>query len=104
MEFKRETTEDRVSEREEDVDRWLTIKPGERLVGPKDDAHEREQISRPLSRHRPPRIFALLLAAIGLVLIVGGGRLLMLGGSLYYLIAGLALALSSVLLWRRRRL
>ena len=104
MEFKRETTEDRVSEREEDVDRWLTIEPGERLVGPKDDAHEREQISRPLRRHRPPRIFALLLAAIGLVLIVGGGRLLMLGGSLYYLIAGLALALSSVLLWRRRRL
>jgi len=35
---------------------------------------------------------------------LGGGRLLMLGGSLYYLVAGLALVLSSVLLWRRRRL
>ncbi len=104
MEFKREATEDHMAERAEDVDHWLTIEPGERLAGPNDEARETDQIGKPLRRHRPPRIFAVLLAVIGLVLIVGGGRLLTLGGSLYYLIAGLALVLSSVLLWRRRRL
>src|SRR5258705_8841330 len=104
MEFKRETTEDRVSEREEDVDRWLTIEPDESRARSNGEGHQRGQIVIPLRRHRAPGIFALLLAGIGLVLIVGGSRLLMLGGSLYYLIAGLALVLSSVLLWRRSRL
>ena len=55
-------------------------------------------------RHRRPRIFAALLAGIGLVLVTGGSRLLMLGGSLYYLVAGLAFMLSGALLWRGRRL
>ena len=55
-------------------------------------------------RHRQPRIFAALLAGIGLVLIVGGSRLLVLGGSLYYVAAGLAWVLSGALLWRGRRL
>ncbi|HZM93605.1 MAG TPA: membrane-bound PQQ-dependent dehydrogenase, glucose/quinate/shikimate family [Vicinamibacterales bacterium] len=55
-------------------------------------------------RHRRPRIFAALLAVVGLVLIVGGTRLLMLGGSLYYLIAGLMCVLSGALLWRGRSL
>jgi quinoprotein glucose dehydrogenase len=104
MGFKREATEDRVAEREEDVYRWSIIEPTEPLAGSKDEAYETDQMGKPLPRHRPPRIFAVLLAGIGLVLIVGGGRLLMLGGALYYLVAGLALVLSSVLLWRRRRL
>ena len=49
-------------------------------------------------------IFATLLAAIGLVLIAGGGRLLTLGGSLYYLVAGVAWQVSGALLSRGRRL
>jgi len=67
-------------------------------------ALETDQIDTASLRHRRPRIFAALLAGIGLVLIVGGSRLLMLGGSLYYLVAGLAWVLSGALLWRGRRL
>jgi membrane-bound PQQ-dependent dehydrogenase (glucose/quinate/shikimate family) len=55
------------------------------------------------SRPRPPRIFASLLLLIGLVLAIGGVRLASLGGSLYYVIAGLLLIASAVLLWRGRR-
>src|SRR5258705_7109862 len=66
-------------------------------------ALEAEQTDTASLRYRRPRIFAALLAAIGLLLIVGGGRLLMLGGSLYYLVAGLAWVLSGALLWRARR-
>jgi quinoprotein glucose dehydrogenase len=51
---------------------------------------------------RPPRIFAALLLLIGIVLAAGGVQLALLGGSLYYAIAGLALAVSAVLLWRGR--
>ncbi|MDQ0473371.1 glucose/quinate/shikimate family membrane-bound PQQ-dependent dehydrogenase [Labrys wisconsinensis] len=40
-------------------------------------------------------------ALIGLYLLAGGGWLLALGGSAYYLIAGLALLATAVLLWRR---
>src|SRR5882762_8475327 len=104
MESKREATEDRVVKREEDIDSSLIIEPNEPFAGATGEAPETDQIGKALRRHRPPRIFALLLVGIGLVLIVGGGRLLMLGGSLYYLAAGLALLVSSVLLWRRRRL
>ena len=43
------------------------------------------------SRPRPPRIFASLLLLIGLVLAAGGIQLASLGGSLYYVIAGVAL-------------
>lgn len=46
------------------------------------------------------RILALVLALIGLVLAIGGGWLLSLGGSPYYLLAGLGLIASGVLLWR----
>lgn len=55
------------------------------------------------SRPRPPRIFASFLLLIGLVLTVGGVRLASLGGSLYYVIAGVVLIASAVLLWRGRR-
>ena len=44
---------------------------------------------------------ALLLALIGLVLTGGGGWLAALGGSLYYVIAGLAFLATAVLLFRR---
>lgn len=46
-------------------------------------------------------LLGVLLAVIGLVLTVGGVQLAMLGGSWYYLIAGLALIVSGLLLvWR----
>lgn len=41
-----------------------------------------------------------LLGLLGLVLALGGGWLLALGGSAYYVLAGLALLASGVLLWR----
>ncbi|MDI6623601.1 MAG: membrane-bound PQQ-dependent dehydrogenase, glucose/quinate/shikimate family, partial [Brevundimonas sp.] len=46
------------------------------------------------------RILAAVLALIGLVLAVGGVWLLSLGGSPYYLLAGLGLVASGVMLWR----
>lgn len=49
------------------------------------------------------RIFAALLILIASVFIVGGTRLVSLGGSFYYLLAGLALLASAILLWRGRR-
>ncbi len=51
-----------------------------------------------------PRIFAALLGLIGLFLACGGAWLLALGGSPYYVIAGAAILLSSVLLWMRNPL
>jgi len=52
----------------------------------------------------PPRIFAALLAIIGLVLAAGGVWLVVLGGSPYYVITGIAVLASAVLLWRGRML
>lgn len=46
------------------------------------------------------RILGAILALIGLVLAIGGGWLLSLGGSPYYLLAGLGLVASGVMLWR----
>ena len=48
------------------------------------------------------RIYAALLLLIGIVLVGGGAYLLSLGGSPYYVLCGLALAASGLLLWRRR--
>jgi len=39
-----------------------------------------------------PRLYALILAAISLPLLSGGGKLVVLGGSPYYVLAGAALA------------
>lgn len=52
-------------------------------------------------RRRPPRVFAVFLILVGLVLGAGGVRLLTLGGSFYYILAGSVLLASGVLLWRR---
>ncbi|MGH8178818.1 MAG: PQQ-binding-like beta-propeller repeat protein, partial [Steroidobacter sp.] len=54
-------------------------------------------------RARPPRIFAVVLAIIGVVMTLGGVRLITLGGSFYYAIAGVTLIASAVLLWRANR-
>jgi len=51
-------------------------------------------------RSWPRRIVALILLAFGLALAVGGAILAANGGSLYYLITGLAYILSGFLLWR----
>src|SRR5687768_11256054 len=54
-------------------------------------------------RRRPPRVFAVILILIGLVLAIGGVQLVSLGGSFYYVLAGFTLLASGVLLWRRDR-
>jgi membrane-bound PQQ-dependent dehydrogenase (glucose/quinate/shikimate family) len=60
-------------------------------------------VSNRTSRPRPPRIFAIVLMLAGLVLAIGGLRLATLGGSLYYVVSGLVLIISAVLLWRGDR-
>lgn len=50
--------------------------------------------------NRPIRIYPAILFLLGLVLAIGGGQLAVLGGSWYYLITGVALVVSSVLIWR----
>ncbi|MGH8240632.1 MAG: PQQ-binding-like beta-propeller repeat protein, partial [Steroidobacteraceae bacterium] len=54
--------------------------------------------------HRPPRIFAALVLLVAIAFLYGGARLLAVGGSLYYLLAGLALLASAILLWRGNKL
>jgi quinoprotein glucose dehydrogenase len=49
------------------------------------------------------RAFALILLVIGLILITGGGELLWLGGSPFYLLDGLVVTASAVLVWRGDR-
>ncbi|MHA6643972.1 hypothetical protein [Mesorhizobium sp. A623] len=51
-----------------------------------------------LARLLAPRILAVLLALVGILLADGGGQLL-LGGSFYYLITGLAVIASAIFLW-----
>ena len=48
------------------------------------------------------RLYAVVLLAIGLGLAGGGGYLLSLGGSPYYVLCGIAVVASGVLLWQRR--
>ena len=49
-------------------------------------------------------LLALVLALIGIVLAIGGAWLLILGGSIYYLIAGIALLASAWFLFQGRLL
>lgn len=46
-----------------------------------------------------PRVLAVVLAVIGAILVYGGVQLLSVGGSIYYLITGIAVLASAVLLW-----
>ena len=48
----------------------------------------------------PMRIFPVLVLFIAVIFIGGGIRLLSLGGSLYYLLAGIALGVSAIQMWR----
>jgi quinoprotein glucose dehydrogenase len=50
-----------------------------------------------------PWIFATLLFVCGAALAAGGLELALLGGSLYYLLIGIALLADGLLLWRGRR-
>jgi quinoprotein glucose dehydrogenase len=50
-----------------------------------------------------PWIFAILLFLLGLALGAGGIELVVLGGSLYYVVTGIALIAAALLLWRGRR-
>lgn len=54
--------------------------------------------------HRPPRIFATIVLLVAVAFLYGGVRLLMVGGSPYYVLAGVALLASSILLWRGDKL
>ncbi|OWJ80146.1 membrane-bound PQQ-dependent dehydrogenase, glucose/quinate/shikimate family [Haematobacter genomosp. 1] len=52
-------------------------------------------------RHRgAARVFATLFVLIGLAYVWGGAQLALLGGSLYFLITGLAVIVSGILVWR----
>ena len=49
-------------------------------------------------------VFSLIVLALALALAVGGAELAWLGGSLYYVITGIVLGVSAILLWRARKL
>lgn len=50
-----------------------------------------------------PRLLGVLLLIMGLALLAGGIKLTMLGGSLYYLLAGIGITLTGILLLATRR-
>lgn len=58
---------------------------------------------QPRARTLTRTIYAIVLALVGVLLAVGGGYLVALGGSPYYLLTGLAVAASGVLVWRGDR-
>src|SRR3546814_8979378 len=51
-----------------------------------------------------PRLLALLFFFLGAAIALGGARLFTLGGSGYYLLGGVAVAVAAILLWRGHRL
>lgn len=51
-----------------------------------------------------PIVFSVILLLLAVPLVAGGVELAFLGGSLYYVITGLILIASAVLLWRARKL
>ena len=53
------------------------------------------------ANHRPPYVFAIIVMLLGAALSIGGVQLAAMDGSWYYVIAGLGLIVSGVLLWRR---
>jgi len=48
------------------------------------------------------RIYAVVLLVIGIALAAGGTQLVSLGGSPYYVLSGIAVVISAILLWRRQ--
>ncbi len=71
-----------------------------------DDARDVGSAHGSARKSRPPilrRLYACLIAIVGLTLAIGGAYLLMLGGSPYYLLTGLAVLGSAVLLWLGHR-
>jgi quinoprotein glucose dehydrogenase len=59
---------------------------------------------KPAARpHLVARVFAGLLALLGLASVIGGGQLIAVGGSPFYLLSGLAIIASGVLVWRGSR-
>lgn len=63
---------------------------------------DRDNLRRPRKGHAALLVAAWLNGLFGLVLIVGGVWLIALGGSWYYALAGLALAATSILLFKSR--
>ena len=53
---------------------------------------------------RPPRIFAAIVLVVAIAFLYGGVRLVAVGGSFYYVLAGVALLASAILLWRGNKL
>src|SRR4051812_22220123 len=60
----------------------------------------RQPVSGPGAWHWACRLVAVLCELFGLLFLVGGGYLASLGGSLYFVIAGIAMLAAGVLLWR----
>jgi quinoprotein glucose dehydrogenase len=58
-----------------------------------------------VTTHRSPvaAVYACLLILLGLATAIGGGKLLAVGGSPFYLLEGLAVLASGILVWRRNR-
>ena len=52
---------------------------------------------------RPPRIFAAVVLLVAIAFLYGGAQLVAVGGSFYYVLAGITLLASAVLLWRGSR-
>ena len=50
--------------------------------------------------HRPPRVFATIVLIVAIAFLYGGVRLIAVGGSFYYVLAGVTLLASAILLWR----
>src|SRR5687767_10978451 len=75
---------------------WFLQQQEVRLLDPVD--------RRPRNRSLVLLLLGALFALIGLVLAIGGAWLAILGGSIYYLLAGIGLVASGVLLIRRRAL
>lgn len=71
-----------------------------------DVAKTRVELSEPAKRRRPfaPFLLGIIIALIGLVLTIGGAWLAGIGGSPYYVVTGVAMIASGLLLMQRRRI
>src|SRR4030095_5728855 len=69
-----------------------------------DQSNKESRMNTEVRQYRPPRIFAAILFLFALPYLYGGIKLIAVGGSYYYALAGLAIAIAAVLLWRGNRL